>query len=147
MVPDYTTSHAATPFKVAFSYFLTSLSPFELQSRSYGGPHQCFTRKVAQGCTRLHKVAQGCATPRKSNFKKVATSCQFLWSSVSGSYKQCSEGPGVAWKTLITNFGRNWRHPAGYPSRSMWSNLRAKSGKTGDNSDKSGNSATKLRKY
>jgi hypothetical protein len=68
---------------------------------------------------KLPRVAQGCATPRNTNFKKAATSCQFLQSSVSGCFKQCSEGPGVAWKTPITNFGRNWRHPAGYPSRSM----------------------------
>ena len=88
--------------------------------------HQYFIIKGAQSCAKFHNFVQARATPRNSNLQKVAASCQFLGNGISGCYKQHSEGLGMIWKSLITNFRTNWRHPAGHPSWPMWSEFESK---------------------
>jgi hypothetical protein len=77
--------------------------------------HQCFATKVAKGCARLCKVAQPCATLRNSDSRKVAGSCQFRENGILGCSIQHSEGPGMVWKSFITNFGTDLKHPAEHP--------------------------------
>jgi hypothetical protein len=88
--------------------------------------HQYFVIKVARSCPRFHNLVQACATPRNSKLQKVAASCQFLGNGNSGHYKQHPEGLGMMWKSLITNFRANWRHPAGHSSWPMWSEFESK---------------------